>query len=304
MTSLQEAADPAWTLIIPVKETHVAKTRLRAYPADVRALLAHAFALDTVTSCLASSYVARVVIVTNDGPLGAALAAIGADVVADLPDAGLNAAVRHGVQAVRDERPTAAVAALQADLPALRSAHLDAVFGAPGAGGGRWFVPDADGLGTTLLAAGGGSLFEPAFGATSRADHLAQGSSEIVLDGIDGLRRDVDTEHDLWAAVRLGVGAHTAEAIARSGIEPPRARPAMRMVQGTVLSSAADDSAGTLVTDGGELHRFAEPAVRAGGLRLLRPGQRVQARMADGITVDAVTLSTLPFDSPPDHDQE
>ena len=39
---------------------------------------------------------------------------------------------------------------------------------------------------------------------------------EITGPGLAGLRRDVDTEVDLWDAVRLGVGRHTAGLLSRS----------------------------------------------------------------------------------------
>ena len=36
----------------------------------------------------------------------------------------------------------------------------------------------------------------------------------IVADGIDSLRRDVDTPDDLAAALRLGIGTHTSRVTA------------------------------------------------------------------------------------------
>jgi 2-phospho-L-lactate guanylyltransferase len=50
----------------------------------------------------------------------------------------------------------------------------------------------------------------PAFGGPSRARHLSSGAVEITSAGIDSVRQDVDTGDDLRAAVRLGVGPHTA----------------------------------------------------------------------------------------------
>jgi 2-phospho-L-lactate guanylyltransferase len=76
------------------------------------------------------------------------------------------------------------------------------------------FVPDAAGVGTTLYAAPPGAQFRPMFGGASRARHAAAGAAELALDGIDGLRQDVDTPDDLRAAVALGVGPRTAEVAA------------------------------------------------------------------------------------------
>jgi 2-phospho-L-lactate guanylyltransferase len=67
---------------------------------------------------------------------------------------------------------------------------------------------DRAGTGTTLLAAAPGAALTPAYGAGSRAVHLASGAVE--LPGAAGLRLDVDTPDDLAAALLLGVGAATA----------------------------------------------------------------------------------------------
>ena len=51
-------------------------------------------------------------------------------------------------------------------------------------------------------------MFEPRFGAGSRAAHLEAGAVEIVGD-LPTLRRDVDDAQALTEAVALGLGAHT-----------------------------------------------------------------------------------------------
>jgi 2-phospho-L-lactate guanylyltransferase len=47
------------------------------------------------------------------------------------------------------------------------------------------------------------------FGGPSRRRHAASGVCELLLDGIPGLRRDVDTPDDLRTAVALGAGPRT-----------------------------------------------------------------------------------------------
>lgn len=65
-------------------------------------------------------------------------------------------------------------------------------------------------------------------------------------------------------------------------------------MQATVLTFDGDTRAGTVVTDAGHVVPFDPAAFAAGGLRLLRLGQRVRvAQSADG-TVVALTISTLP----------
>ena len=139
-----------------------------------------------------------------------ALAALGARIVPDTPARGLNAALAHGAARVRARRPGAAVAALNADLPALRPAELDLVLHSA-ARFPRAFLADAADIGTTLLTATSGVELAPAFGGASRARHLASGAhGDRPRPGCASVRRDVDTGEDLLAALALGVGPHTA----------------------------------------------------------------------------------------------
>ncbi|MCW2585435.1 MAG: hypothetical protein JWN55_951, partial [Frankiales bacterium] len=77
----------SWGVVVPVKRLSLAKTRLAAYGDDRRRALALAFAADVV---LAAATVAEVLVVTDDEQAGPLLAALGARVVPDDPDAGLN----------------------------------------------------------------------------------------------------------------------------------------------------------------------------------------------------------------------
>ncbi|NNN31767.1 2-phospho-L-lactate guanylyltransferase [Streptomyces sp. S3(2020)] len=203
-----------WTLVIPLKPLARAKSRLSDTAADeLRPGLALAFAQDTVAAALASPAVADVAVVTNDPLAARELAALGARIVPDEPRAGLNAALAHGAGTVRARRPESAVAALNADLPALRPVELARVLDAA-AEFPRAFLPDAAAIGTTLLAARDGRELRPIFGTDSRARHRASGAVELCLTGVDSVRQDVDTGEDLRAALALGVGPRTAAATA------------------------------------------------------------------------------------------
>ncbi|WP_367320603.1 2-phospho-L-lactate guanylyltransferase [Streptomyces sp. HUAS ZL42] len=204
-----------WTLVIPLKPLARAKSRLSGTAADgLRPGLALAFAQDTVAAALACPAVADVAVVTDDGLAGRELAALGARIVPDEPRGGLNAALAHGTAAVRRSRPGTPVAALNADLPALRPLELTRVLDAA-AEFPRAFLPDAAAIGTTLLAAAPGRELRPAFGGDSRARHRASGAAELCLDEVDSVRQDVDTGEDLRAALALGVGPWTAAATTR-----------------------------------------------------------------------------------------
>ncbi|AKJ10569.1 2-phospho-L-lactate guanylyltransferase [Streptomyces incarnatus] len=199
-----------WTLVIPLKPLSRAKSRLSDTAGDgVRPGLALAFAKDTVAAALSCAAVADVAVVTDDERAARELAALGARIVPDTPAGGLNAAVAHGAAVVREMRPRTPLAALNADLPALRPAELAAVLGAASEFS-RAFLADAARLGTTLLAAGPGGELRPEFGVRSRRRHRASGAEELQLAGVDSVRQDVDTGEDLRAALAMGVGPYTA----------------------------------------------------------------------------------------------
>jgi 2-phospho-L-lactate guanylyltransferase len=201
-----------WTVVLPVKVLANAKSRLAVLAGSRRADLALALASDTVAAVVACPEVARVLVVTSDATAGSRLAALGALLVPDEPGDGLNAALRHGASVAAARWPGSGVAALAADLPALRPAELGlALRAAAAAVGGAAFVSDADAIGTTMYAVAPGVVFRPMFGGASRARHASAGAVELSLEGVPGLRRDVDTPEDLRAALALGAGFRTAE---------------------------------------------------------------------------------------------
>lgn len=203
-----------WSIVVPVKRPELAKTRLADAARAHRPDLARAFAADTVAAALACPSVAEVVVVTDDTAAAAELGGLGGLVVADTPDAGLNAALRHGAESIAQRRPGTSIAALSADLPALRPDELTIALDAAA----RYevsFVADAHGVGTTVYAVRGGARFDPQFGGRSRAAHRAAGAVEVEVTGVPSVRRDVDTGVDLYDAIRLGVGPRTKEIVAR-----------------------------------------------------------------------------------------
>jgi 2-phospho-L-lactate guanylyltransferase (CobY/MobA/RfbA family) len=162
-----------WTVVIPVKGTASAKSRLGA-----SAELALAIALDTVAAALVA---ARVVVVTSSS------------IASQFEEVG---AAGDG-----------AVAVLLGDVPALRPDELAAALELA-AQHPLAFVADADKDGTVLITALRAVDHRPAFGAHSRASHLAAGYVELDVPLDSGLRRDVDTAEQL-AALAPRVGPHT-----------------------------------------------------------------------------------------------
>ncbi|MET8679471.1 2-phospho-L-lactate guanylyltransferase [Streptomyces sp. NPDC004647] len=228
----ESVAVGGWSLVVPLKPLSLAKSRLAGAAGDgLRPGLALAFAQDTVAAALDCPAISDVVVVTDDPLAVAELTALGARAVPDTPGAGLNAALAHGARTVREDRPAAPVAALNADLPALRPGELARVLAVAGAFP-RAFLADAAGVGTTFLSAAPGVALDPAFGGPSRARHRTSGAAEILLAGVDSVRRDVDTGEDLRAALALGVGPRTAAAT--TGLLVPEKRTAVEGAGGTV----------------------------------------------------------------------
>ena len=200
-----------WSLVIPVKVLALAKSRLTGLAGPRRAELALAMAADTVAAAVACDVVDSVIVVTDDAAAAADLSGLGAVVVPDEPGDGLNPALAFGAAQADERWPGRGRAGLAADLPALGPAELARAL-AVAAGVPEAFVADAAGTGTTLYTAGPGAAFCPRFGPGSRAAHLSGGAAELLLPGLDGLRRDVDTVADLRDAARIGLGPRTAAA--------------------------------------------------------------------------------------------
>jgi 2-phospho-L-lactate guanylyltransferase len=197
----------SWAVVVPAKRLAVAKTRLRSVTEELGRAghddLVLALLADTVAAAMGCPAVASVLVVTDDPAAAGVVGELGALVVPDRPDAGLNPALEHGFSVAG----AGAVAALSSDLPALRPAELDAALRAATCAP-RCFVADAHGTGTTLLTALGLPL-DPRFGVASAAAHRESGAHPLVGPW-PGLVQDVDTGADLDAAVALGVGPWTS----------------------------------------------------------------------------------------------
>ena len=275
-----------WSLVIPVKKLSAAKTRLAPLPTGRRADLALAFVHDCVAAALAVPLVSQVLVVTADEVAAEGLRKLGARIAMEPePRDGLdrlNAAISYGARHSRLERPELRVGALTGDLPSLRAEELSAVLGLATAIEGRSFVPDAAGSGTTLLLGAEDGTLDPRFGPDSRARHAQSGAAELFGVG-RSVRQDVDTLADLEAALRLGVGVHTAHEIG------------LGLMQGTVRSFDPETRGGTVLLDDGTELPYDAAAFDAGGLRLARVGQRVALRADAAGRITALTLATLPL---------
>ncbi|GAB3208107.1 2-phospho-L-lactate guanylyltransferase [Marinactinospora thermotolerans] len=212
-----DQAGGEWTLVVPVKRLSAGKSRLAGFAGEHRGELALAVACDTVQAAVSCPSVVAVFVVTDDPLVARRVTDLGARVVPDPPEAGLNPALVHGAAHATALFPRAGTCALSADLPALRPGELERVLGAAVAHE-RSFLPDTPGVGTTLYATAPGAVFAPGFEGESRRRHRELGAVELAVEEVASVRRDVDTPADLAEAVALGVGPHTAKVLARLGL--------------------------------------------------------------------------------------
>jgi 2-phospho-L-lactate guanylyltransferase len=194
----------SWQLLVPVKATRHAKTRLGPAFGERRLELALAFALDTIAAAAECPAVKAVTVVSSD-PRVAKAAPPEVQVVDEGPTPGLNAAISFALTTMPAPANTAV---LLGDLPALTAAELEHALMLASAHESA-FVPDADGIGTTLLTARSGVRLEPRFGPASAAAHEHAGAVRLDDGGITRVRRDVDDLAGLVKAARLGFGGHT-----------------------------------------------------------------------------------------------
>lgn len=176
-----------WTVVIPVKGTSEAKSRLQheAWRADT-------IAIATLFAAMDWWAVAEIVVVAPEKWMDYNITGLPFTRVIDQGE-GLDAAVELGIERAGRTRP---VAVLLGDLPALQSDELgDALTRA--ALLDRSFVADREGTGTTLIAST--SDHAPAFGAGSAQRHRDNGYVELDVPVDSGLRSDVDTLEQLEA---------------------------------------------------------------------------------------------------------
>jgi 2-phospho-L-lactate/phosphoenolpyruvate guanylyltransferase len=198
----------SYVALLAVKPPGRGKSRLGDLPRDV---LAAAFATDAAMACLAAPSIGQVLVVTDDASFAGTLSRLGCAAVPDGVSGDLNASLVLAAKEAARRWPELVPLAMCADLPCLTAGQLEeALSQKPGR---PRFVTDASGSGTTLYTAPLED-FAPRFGPRSASLHEQAGA--WPLEGaLPGLRQDVDDAGDLEAAVTLGLGPHTARAVAR-----------------------------------------------------------------------------------------
>jgi 2-phospho-L-lactate guanylyltransferase len=197
--------------IVPIRSWTTGKSRLGLDDGQ-RSSLARAFALDVLEVLQESPDIARVLVVTSDDDVRAAMD--GVDVVTDHGRSQADA-VSQGCEHVVADGSTAVVV-VPSDLPCLTVAALaELVRMAVSLPGDHThaFCPDAEGDGTTIVVSRDPSSLVTSYGPGSAAAHEAAGLVRLLETPLQA-RRDVDTLAHLREAESLGVGPRTAAAIA------------------------------------------------------------------------------------------
>jgi len=266
--------------VVALKPVARAKSRLATLPDPLRRRLAWTMAVDTLSALAAAGL--TLLVVSDQAALASRLgrAGVHAQVVGEAGADGMNAALEHGARLLVGQGCTTVLACV-GDLPALRPASVTAVLAAFPAQG-RVHLPDATGMGTTMLLARGEDL-GPHFQGPSAAAHTTSGAPALTDADLGGAvpdaRQDVDTEADLGRVAPLGLGRATAQLLDRRG----------RLGTYSVVTTTAhvDDRDQPLAVAAAG-HRLALPATAlADGLRPLRPGQRLHAVHAAGTVLSA-----------------
>lgn len=269
---------PGVGAVVALKAGELVKSRLAPLTQPLRRRLAWTMAVDTLHALTHS--VEAVCVVSDQPSLQHRLARAGLRTVEVVPEsrpAGMNDALRQGADRLRSAGLSRVLACV-GDLPALRPSSLALVL-ATAAAYGRAYLPDATGIGTTMLHAGAGVSLAPHFQGRSAAAHHSSGATPLTDERlgtpVPDARRDVDTEVDLADASGLGLGEAT-----RALIDPASGRVGTYAV---VTTTSGDGADGRAVTADGVRVWLPEGSL-ADGLRTRRPGQRLHAVLV-GTTV-------------------
>jgi 2-phospho-L-lactate guanylyltransferase len=165
--------------VVALKAGEHVKSRLAPLPEPLRRRLAWTMAVDTLHALTAA--VDAVCVVSDQPSLAHRLARAGLADVEVVPEpwpGGMNDALRQGADRLRSTG-LARVLACVGDLPSLRPSSVAHVLAAASAYE-RAFVPDATGIGTTMLHAGAGVPLGPHFQGRSAAAHHSSGATPLT----------------------------------------------------------------------------------------------------------------------------
>jgi 2-phospho-L-lactate guanylyltransferase len=204
--------------IVPVKRFSAAKQRLRSVLSEHgRVQLADAMLRDVLQALQTLPQLGGIAVVTADNVAAEIGRAMGARIVADRLEAGVNTAVAQGLHATRAAE--APVAVIAADVPFATSSEIAAAL-ADLQHYSIVLTPATTDGGTNLLAMRRNDLVEPSFGERSFARHRELARAANLSCGVQraaGLGHDIDRPSDLWVPAESGA-TRTAALLERLNI--------------------------------------------------------------------------------------
>ena len=202
------ASQGTWTAIIPIRSFTEGKTRLTVPRADNPSLI-QAFADDVIHACSTCPEISRTVVVSPDPQVLALAQDRGCGILEEPGATGINEAITLARTNIQGP-----VIAVLGDTPCITGEILTMVLD-EAHDKSTSFVADAAGVGSTMWCVQPPSSATSHFGHHSRAEHRAHGAVELGTSKASPdwarARRDVDTDIDLWDAIRLGLGPASSE---------------------------------------------------------------------------------------------
>ncbi|MDF3307920.1 2-phospho-L-lactate guanylyltransferase [Rhodococcus sp. T2V] len=182
-----------YAVVVPIRSLRTAKSRLQTESDVMRAQLALAFFLDTITALERSTEVERIVVVSRDATVQGWVRGR-CDIVPD-GEIGLPAAIDRGIERLRRLRHSGSVAVVLPDLPYATTDAFDLLL-ASARGRLRAFLADVAGTGTTCVTAASTEAVVHRFGPNSARAHTEAGLAALDVP-VPNLRNDIDVLDDL-----------------------------------------------------------------------------------------------------------
>ena len=225
--------------VVPAKALQEAKSRLG------REDLTLAFLTDVLGALKSSHLIISVTVVTSDPKIESLARELGCHIAPEDGVGGLGAAIEKGIDDcinldIENDEIDHRILVVLGDLPCLRAGQIEK-FVELSSPFDCAFLPDTEGIGSTMWIRNPQSRATPKFGFRSRAAHRESGAHEIFDSSLVGARRDVDTDIDLWDAVRIGVGSATKLALDQ-GNKKPDLKPTLVTISGLAPLTVVNES--------------------------------------------------------------
>jgi len=208
--------------VVPVKPFAEAKRRLAndLRPVDRRALVA-AMLADVLQVLRRAEGLEGVLVVTRGHEEAAMTASLGATILEERDEAGLNAALEQAARHLV-EAGAKGMMVVPGDVPALKLNEVEAVLEGHLSGDAlTTIVADRHGRGTNCLACTPVERCMPRFGVESFLAHRSladDGGGEVRVLELPGLQFDIDTMADLQEAMEQPLGHRTRRVLTSLGL--------------------------------------------------------------------------------------